>query len=212
MITIIDNKPLLPHPTSNQSLSSVSPSILVFSVEFLTLQQVAHFLLTSVAHNIHPSVSGLALQKHLSDEHWRMGIVCMRMVTEQRYMHVSNWKCRRWHRRVSLSSLFCCTNKEKRKTRQNLPFAQPSNLVAFLNYHACGQRPQAFIVTLNCGFGVSVIRILWRSELVMGKKTLLPPSPQSEAAAADTDLTGSERSLAVRVRATIKIPAQRQHL
>lgn len=215
MITIIDNKPLLPHPTNNQSLSNVSPSILVFSVEFPTLQQVAHFLLTSVAHNIHPSVSGVALQKHASNEHRRTGIVCMQMVTEQRYMHVSNWKCRRWHRHVSLSSLFDCTNKEKRKwlkTRQNLPFAQPSNLVAFLIHHACGQRPQAFIVTLNCGFGVSVIRILWRSDVVMGKKTLLPPSPQSEAAAADTELTGSWRSLAVRVRATIKIPAQRKHL
>lgn len=30
-----------------------------------------------------------------------------------------------------------------------------------------------------------------RSDVVMGKKTLLPPRPQSEAAAADTELTGS---------------------
>lgn len=107
-------------------------------------------------------------------------IVCMRMVTEQRYMHVSNWECRRWHRRVLLSSLFGCANKGERewlKKRQNLPFAQPSNLVAFLIHHACGQRPQAFIVTLNCGFGVSVIRILWRSDVVMGKKNT--PSSQS---------------------------------
>lgn len=64
--------------------------------------------------------------------------------------------------------------------RQNLPFVQPSNLVAFLIRHASKQRPPAFIVTSNCGFGVSVIRILCRLDLVMGeKKTLLPPSPQA---------------------------------
>lgn len=63
------------------------------------------------------------------------------------------------------------------KTRQNLAFAQPYNLVAFLIHYAGRQRQQALIVTLNCGCRVSVIRILRRTDLAMGEKST--PSSQS---------------------------------